>query len=575
QIPSLLAYFSLEAPDWGTLQNQQFFYIVQEYIEGQDLEEELEAQGQYSEEQVREILQEVLNILDFIHDQNVIHRDIKPSNIMRDRKGRLYLLDFGAVKQITQQAKTSGKSTGIYSIGYAPPEQVRGYHVFPSTDLYALAVTCIVLLTGKEPEELFDSHNDRWNWRKNAQVSNSLAEILDQMLLPTPSDRFTSAQKVLNALNPGSTVEKSVTTPLISSVSLQDNAQLDSPTASNTASKKPQILVLATTILLGLIGVGVWGFTQFQGGSDPSSSQTSLSASQSQAQTFAQVPKIPTGLFSHGGSTTWVPIRESIDSKIQTVWPQFKLRYIQHPTKPPSSTTGIYMLLNDQLAFSESSRPLKAKEKEQAQQKGFEIKEIPIAIDAIAVAINPQINIQGLTVMQLRDIYLGRITNWQEVGGPDIEITPYSRSSESGTVDFFLENILEGQELAANIEIIKTTTLGIRKVANNLGGIYFASAPEIVGQCDIKAIAIGLEPDQLIPPYQEPLVPPEDCPNQRNQLNQAAFQSGEYPITRRLYVIIKQNGQIDQEAGEAYANLLLTPQGQDLVEQAGYTRIKY
>ncbi|MEL7034308.1 MAG: serine/threonine-protein kinase [Cyanobacteria bacterium J06592_8] len=260
QIPSLLAYFSLEAPDWGTLQHQQFFYIVQEYIEGQDLEEELEAQGQYSEDQVREILQEVLNILDFIHDQNVIHRDIKPSNIMRDRKGRLYLLDFGAVKQITQQAKTSGKSTGkstgIYSIGYAPPEQMRGHHVFPSTDLYALAVTCIVLLTGKEPEDLFDSQTDRWYWREYTQVCDQLADILDQMLLPTPSDRFTSAQQILKALNPDFSTDQTSSNS-ISPPSSQLNTPQDSPAFLSLLSTGQLIRAALTGFEIGLLKIGL------------------------------------------------------------------------------------------------------------------------------------------------------------------------------------------------------------------------------------------------------------------------------------------------------------------------------
>ena len=202
QIPNLLAYFPLESSGWQSSQTQQFFYIVQDYIDGQDLEAELAIEGQFSEDKVREVLEEILKVLQFVHDQDVIHRDIKPSNIMRDRQGRLYLLDFGAVKQVTQQANNLGKSTGIYSMGYAPPEQMRGHNVFPSTDLYALAVTCIVLLTGKDPQQLYDSHNDRWNWKSQTQVSDSLAYILDKMLQSTPSDRFSSAELVLKALNP-------------------------------------------------------------------------------------------------------------------------------------------------------------------------------------------------------------------------------------------------------------------------------------------------------------------------------------------------------------------------------------
>lgn len=93
-------------------------------------------------------------------------------------------------------------------------------------------------------------------------------------------------------------------------------------------------------------------------------------------------------------------------------------------------------------------------------------------------------------------------------------------------------------------------------------------------QCKVKALPLGRNLEQLIPPYKPPFVPLERCPSQRNQLNAEAFLSGEYPITRRLFVVIKQNGQSDQEAGEAYANLMLTEQGQQLIEKAGFVRIK-
>ncbi|MEB3885366.1 serine/threonine-protein kinase [Lyngbya sp. CCY1209] len=199
-LPDLLAYFPLEAPGWQSSIPQQFFYIVQEYIDGRDLEAELVDRGPFSEAEVVEVLAEILKILEFVHGQDVIHRDIKPSNIMRDRSGRLHLLDFGAVKEVTQAP--GGRSTGIYSAGFAPPEQMRGRSVYPSTDLYALAVTAVMLLTGKNPEDLFDSYSDTWTWKDQVSISDSLARILDRMLQPTPSDRFGSAAEVLSVLSP-------------------------------------------------------------------------------------------------------------------------------------------------------------------------------------------------------------------------------------------------------------------------------------------------------------------------------------------------------------------------------------
>jgi serine/threonine-protein kinase len=127
----------------------------------------------------------------------------KPSTKTGKGRSRLYLLDFGAVKQVAKVAAgLPRQATGIYTPFFAPPEQIHGDQVFPSTDLYALAVTCISLLTGKEPAQLFDSYSNRWNWRSQAQVSDNLANILDRMLLTAPNQRFQSAAEVLTALNP-------------------------------------------------------------------------------------------------------------------------------------------------------------------------------------------------------------------------------------------------------------------------------------------------------------------------------------------------------------------------------------
>ncbi|MFO5474374.1 MAG: protein kinase domain-containing protein, partial [Dolichospermum sp.] len=171
QIPKLFAFFTITVPNLKINKSEQFFYLVQEYISGQTLEEELAKQGNFSELKILKILREILPVLQFIHDKGIIHRDIKPSNIIRHYDGRLFLLDFGAVKLI---ANTSSSSTGIYSLGFAPPEQMQGNQVFPSTDLYALAVTLITLLTGKEANKLFDAYTNQWQWRSQISVNPRL-----------------------------------------------------------------------------------------------------------------------------------------------------------------------------------------------------------------------------------------------------------------------------------------------------------------------------------------------------------------------------------------------------------------
>ena len=202
QIPDLFAYFEITVKSWQSEQQEQFFYLVQEYIDGQNLEEQLAQRGKFTEEEALQVLREILKVLKFVHNEGIIHRDIKPSNIMRDRVGKLYLLDFGAVKLVTNALSGfAGSSTGIYSMGFAPPEQMSGGQVYPSTDLYALAVTILTLLTKKEATQLFDGYSNQWKWRSLVSINSSVADILDRMLLPAANQRFQSAQEVLSALD--------------------------------------------------------------------------------------------------------------------------------------------------------------------------------------------------------------------------------------------------------------------------------------------------------------------------------------------------------------------------------------
>jgi phosphate transport system substrate-binding protein len=297
--------------------------------------------------------------------------------------------------------------------------------------------------------------------------------------------------------------------------------------------------------------------------------------SQSEATTLAQVDGVPDGLFNYGGSTTWAPIRGAVDPLISTVWPNFELRYVDPATGVAGSSTGIDMLLDGQLAFSQSSRPLNDQEYQRAQQRGFSVSQVPVAMEGIAIAVNPELEIAGLSLEQVQQIYTGQVTNWSQVGGPSMPITPFSRSAESGgTVEFFEANVLGGAPLGGSVEIVPNTTQALRRLAETPGGIYFASAPEVVGQCTIKPLPIGRRLDNLVPPYAAPYVPSSDCPGRRNQINAEAFRSGTYPLTRQLFVIVKQNGQAEQQAGEAYAKLLLSDQGQELIQDMGFVAIQ-
>ncbi|WP_460195303.1 protein kinase domain-containing protein [Thermosynechococcus sp. FA-CM-4201] len=208
QIPTLFAFFQERVSSTTGEAEQNYFYLVQEFIDGDTLESELAQQGYFSEEEVRIILKDLLPVLQYIHDQGVIHRDIKPANIIRQSaknsrfpgQRRLYLIDFGAVKDVSRVTEVVKGHTRIYTEDYAAPEQQSGEQVFPSSDLYALAVTCVVLLTGKDPRELFDNYHHAWNWQKQVQITPIFQDILAKMLALDPRDRYQSAKEVEVAL---------------------------------------------------------------------------------------------------------------------------------------------------------------------------------------------------------------------------------------------------------------------------------------------------------------------------------------------------------------------------------------
>ncbi len=282
----------------------------------------------------------------------------------------------------------------------------------------------------------------------------------------------------------------------------------------------------------------------------------------------------PSGAFKYAGSTSWAPLRSLVDGKIKDKWPNFRLSYYEHPSLPQGSAIGIKMLLDGQISFAQSSRTVIPDESRSADVLKIKLKSVPVAIDAIAIVVHPSLKISNLSVDQLKDIYTGKYTNWQQVGGPNLPITPYSRSDESGTTKVF-QNFIGTDNFAANVKLLPTTSSTIQQVGKNPndGGIYYASAAEVINQCTVKTIPIVLRGGKVIAVDKPGSALGKYCAWQNNKLNMEAVQNGKYPMTRKLYVIVKQDGQEDEKAGEFFANYLLTAEGQDLIEQAGFARV--
>ncbi|MDJ0517747.1 MAG: IMS domain-containing protein [Trichodesmium sp. MO_231.B1] len=196
QIPRLYAYFT---------ENGQF-YLVQEWIEGETLTKKLKTEGIFNENSVRQILVSLLPVLNYIHSKRIIHRDIKPGNIIwREKDDLPVLIDFGAVKELMGTTFNSkgnpSRSIVIGTPGFMPPEQAAGHPVYAS-DLYSLGLTAIYLLTRKNPSQL--PTNLPWeNFTTN--ITPQLTEILNRVIQPNPSDRYSTAGEMLHALNFGPT----------------------------------------------------------------------------------------------------------------------------------------------------------------------------------------------------------------------------------------------------------------------------------------------------------------------------------------------------------------------------------
>ena len=198
QIPRLLDYF----------EDNQEFYLVQEYVKGHNLHQEVKKRGPFSEAGVKQFLSELLPILKYVHAQKVIHRDIKPANLIRRQTDRkLVLIDFGAVKNqvnsvmANADSQTAFTNFAVGTQGFAPPEQMAMRPVYAS-DIYAVGATCLYLLTGKSPKAIeVDINTGELLWEKLVKVSPQFAKVLKTMLEVSVRHRYKSAQEVMDALD--------------------------------------------------------------------------------------------------------------------------------------------------------------------------------------------------------------------------------------------------------------------------------------------------------------------------------------------------------------------------------------
>ena len=294
RIPTLLAYF----------EEDNYLYLVQEFVDGLNLFKELQQRSKYSEIEIRELLLDLLPVLKFIHERGVVHRDLKPQNIIRRQfDNKLVLIDFGASKQLTATVQTKPGTT-IGSFGYSPIEQIQGGEVCPASDFFSLGATCFHLLSGIPPFHLWTQQGYGWvtTWRQHidTHLSDDLALVIERLLKKDIEERYQSADEIIRDLTVPSPVPPPTQIPtrasthhtntptnisnlqtssspwkvkLFSALRRQKSNQSHSQRISTIASslnlsKRELKLILqwfiaAAILLFGLVGSQIYGYVRY------------------------------------------------------------------------------------------------------------------------------------------------------------------------------------------------------------------------------------------------------------------------------------------------------------------------
>ncbi|BAB72396.1 protein kinase domain-containing protein [Anabaena sp. FACHB-709] len=246
QIPTLMAYF----------EQDNCLYLVQQFINGQNLLKELQQRKNYRPGEIQAILLDLLPVLKFIHDRGVIHRDIKPENIIRCRTdGRLNLIDFGSSKQLTAKVQNFGTSIGSH--GYSPLEQIRDGKAYAASDLFALGATCFHLITSVSPFQLWMEHGYSWvsNWRQylHSPLTPELDFVLDKLLQKDLKHRYTSADEVIKDITPKQ--------PLALPAAGQTSGKIPVPQTTYLSKLPKKYSLLRSVVLLSAL-VLLFGFSE-------------------------------------------------------------------------------------------------------------------------------------------------------------------------------------------------------------------------------------------------------------------------------------------------------------------------
>ena len=289
------------------------------------------------------------------------------------------------------------------------------------------------------------------------------------------------------------------------------------------------------------------------------SNRSEVELEQPRLQTYSTIERVnnvPQGLFSYGGGAFFAPlVAQGLNDAIADAHPEFQLRYTEPMTPYSSFSEGIRMLTDGEISFAFNGRPLTAEEYATAKARGISLKQVPIALDGVVVFANSGVGVSALSLDKVRDIFAGAITNWNQLGGIDLPVVPVLLSDEE------LE-VLDVKEATETTQYATNNTQVLRKVIGTPGAISLASASLVANQ---KLIA----PLDLAAPHSNNFVRPFI----NGEPNLEAFKYGTYPLTKRQFLVIREDDTLDEWAGYAYANILISRQGQGYVEKAGSVTI--
>lgn len=547
QIPKLYEYF----------ERDNNLYLVQEFIDGMSLCEEFQQQGPFGEQKIQTILEELLPVLVYIEEQNLLHRDIKPANIMRRRKdGKLMLIDFGAARVKT--GRDPSILTAIYTPGYAAIEHMMGKPV-KASDIYSLGITCIRLLTGclssGTTDLIYNYHENCLCWKeylqeKKIKVSDRLIAILDQMVASSLRIRYPDALAVLKDLS--SPTAPPVSRPIVG------NKKPDSTKTSTFAvtlatfvksSKRFGLLASIVAILTGVVLTGGYLLidqpqTISDNNPDTDSGPFNLKA---EATT-----EMPTGVIRFWGPPCSAELMLERVAKALNQDNNFKALWTNM-----DSRDAISELIDKQTSLVLHEKSQFPQHQERAREQGTRLEGIPYAVDGIAYIVNDKIRAASyLTIEQLEKIYRGEITNWKEVGGEDMIIKPILLSG-LGRNSLFLN--FKGK-LNPNMIYVQDRKKAIPALHENPGALFYTSATLAVAEKNVQIISLQNSEGAIVPPVVD------------NQPNQKAFAEGSYPQLRTLFAIYRNESENNKEGKmvKTFVNYLTSPEGQSMVKDAGF-----